>query len=454
LIKILIHTPVHSQILEGKKLLKDLLSFKTEFYQQLGYKRKRMEGRKLLYSRSGVFYTGLVGMIEEFAKKHDIPLVIEKSPEFRELNALVKPSADHSLLNFTLRYDQERLVKNAIEVRRGVIVAPTGSGKTCIASAIIKAFDGYNILFLCHSLGLVNQTISEFKKFGFKSVCRVSGSEKEILGRIVVSNMQAFVRMNLEELSDHFHVVILDECHVAQKSGSTYEKILSQLLAPIRLGFTATIPENEEKKLMLTGLVGPLIDEISIEEGKELKLLAETKLKLIPIPPCSAIRDLKTYADIYQKGVVEYALRNRIIIREAVNLIDDGNTVLVFVTKIEHGLTLHKMAKDVGVRVKFVRGETSGEERESIRHQLNQKKIEMVIATSVWRECINVPTLNAGIIAAGMKSKIAKLQSIGRILRKSSGKDYAIIIDFIDVAKYLSEHFCERLHIYEKLGWL
>jgi superfamily II DNA or RNA helicase len=56
--------------------------------------------------------------------------------------------------------------------------------------------------------------------------------------------------------------------------------------------------------------------------------------------------------------------------------------------------------------------------------------------------------------AGGGKAEIAVLQIPGRGLRLAPGKTEIIIVDFIDSAKYLSEHFAERMNIYSGKGWL
>lgn len=454
MIKIIIHSPIHSQILEGKEILKDLLSFKTVYFSQSKYGRKRREGIKLLYNRKGVFYTGLLPRIEKYCSGKNIQIEVTESEEHKEIESNIKINVNAELSGVMLRADQKRLLKSALEKRRGVIVSPTGSGKTLLALALMKKFEGQGILFLCPNLTILRQTVAELKKFKFKDICVLSGSEKVLNGKIVVSNIQTFSRLNLDYLMDKFSIVIADEIHLSVDSGGTYEKIMSKIISPYRIGLTATLPTEESKMSTLEGLFGNVIDTVTFEEGQKMEFLTKPKLKLVPVPYNTNLTGLTRYKDIYKKGIVDYKLRHKIIISEAESLIDDGNSVLIFIKEIEHGEALYSLAQDFDLNVKFVRGDVDSTERELIRHQLQSKEVSLVISTVVFTTGVNIPSLNAIILAGGGKSDIAVIQSIGRVLRKCEGKDYGLIIDLLDQGKYISEHCVSRLCIYSKMGWI
>ena len=72
----------------------------------------------------------------------------------------------------------------------------------------------------------------------------------------------------------------------------------------------------------------------------------------------------------------------------------------------------------------------------------------------VWKEGVDIPSLDCVINAAGGKSEIGTLQAIGRGLTKIEGKDETEIIDFLDPYKFLAQHAIMRLQIYIKQGWL
>ena len=78
------------------------------------------------------------------------------------------------------RPDQLALMNNAVRYddQNGVIVAPTGSGKTILQLGIRSAFPNHRTLFLAHTIGIVQQTVDELIKFGFHDVQQIGGGKK------------------------------------------------------------------------------------------------------------------------------------------------------------------------------------------------------------------------------------------------------------------------------------
>jgi len=102
----------------------------------------------------------------------------------------------------------------------------------------------------------------------------------------------------------------------------------------------------------------------------------------------------------------------------------------------------------------FVRGESDSETREKIRLALDDKKILNVVATTVWSEGVNIPSLDCILFAGGGKSELALLQKLGRALRKTKQKTEATIIFPLDSGKYLSEHCISGLKTFIEKGWI
>jgi superfamily II DNA or RNA helicase/intein/homing endonuclease len=262
---------------------------------------------------------------------------------------------------------------------------------------------------------------------------------------------------DLEVGNDHNYFVegvLVHNCHHLCKEDSQYYSVLTTMTAPIRLGLTATLPTSKEGQLILEGLIGEVIGETTLAEGIELDFLSVPKVKLIPVPNNNEVRDLRQYNEIYDAVITNNRARNRLVLQEIRDLNERGLTTLTFVSKIEQGNNLVEIAKTLNLPITFIQGSTEGEDRELYRIALHEKKIMNVIATTVFKEGINVKSLNAIIIAGGGKSELALLQTIGRGLRRDEGKSEVLIVDFVDCSRYISEHFCERLKIYTEKNWV
>ena len=268
---------------------------------------------------------------------------------------------------------------------------------------------------------------------------------------------QGFVEFyDLEVENSHSYVVegvVVHNCHHT-KSG-TYSDVLKYLLAPVRMGFTATMPKNKEHLLTIEGLIGPLIGELTIDQAKEIDILAKPKINIIKTTLDWNIKREKNYHRVYETGIVSNIGRNRRIINLAQKYAKENKSTLIMVSKIEHGNNLLNMAKTSGLDIEFVNGDMKNDEREQIKKRITNKELLCIICTTVWKEGINIPSLDTIINAAGGRSEIATLQTIGRGLRKTKDKDIVNIVDFFDPSSpFLVEHFGERLCLYYEMGWL
>jgi superfamily II DNA or RNA helicase len=248
---------------------------------------------------------------------------------------------------------------------------------------------------------------------------------------------------------------MVDEAHRVSSLDSTYAKVLSNIMAPIRIGFTATLPTAETAQLSLEALIGPVIGELSIEEASELGILAVPKVRLLKTPFSHTIKSTRRYADVYQVGVVESQVRHNLIVDKVMDHAKRGDITLIFVNRIEHGEMLQDTFMEKGEQVPFVRGDMKPQERENIKHSLMGRRRKIAIATTAWREGINIPSLDVIFNAGGGKDELGVIQTIGRGLRRTHGKDEVIIYDIFDPSHhYLISHFGERITLYMELEWL
>lgn len=458
--RIEILNPVESRVTQSDgKRIRPCLTYKAQFWKSIKIgnrvRKERREYPKDVFTskddRHWYFHTGLISKVEAYCKRKNIPVkiigeegekIVYKSPK---------------LPGITLRLDQKELIELACIKHRGVIQAPTGTGKTLLQMGVISCFPQFRILLLAHTVGIVKQTYNEMKEKGFDRVQMIcGGDDRTLIGDFIISTMQSFVKIPWEEYCDKFGCVIVDEGHHISKPDGTYGKILSRVNAPIRLAFTATLPTSPEAKFALTGLIGPLIGRQTINEAADLDILAKPKIRLIRIPKNNRVYDIRNYREAYDEGIVNNNQRNKLVMETAKEYVDEGKSVLIFVSKIEHGKNLQETGKIIlNSNVPFVQGSMEKELRDRVKKGLIDKSTLCVISTTVWREGMNIPTLDVVINACGGKSEIMTLQTIGRGLRKTEDKDEVIIVDFFDPSsKFFISHFGERLCLYFDNNWM
>lgn len=440
------------------KIIEPCLSYKSVYYRQGLYKKIRKEYMKSSMSKGSgryFFYTGLLPKVIAFCKERNVPITIEGEEE--RIPPLT-PNLDTRIFTDEIRRKiQIRQVEKALKKQRGVIVAPTGTGKTMTGLAILSAFiihKHIKILWLCHTKDLMYQSGSVAKeKFGI-DVGYVGDGQSDYSKTLTCATRQSFIKI-APDVGFEFDVVLVDEAHHLSSFDGEYAWILKSILAPVRLGLTATMPSSQESLLAIEAFLGPIIDEVTIEEGQVKKIMADIKIKLLKIPTDHSIKDLRKYSDVYDASVTNRTTQHRIVVSKAKEHVVKGESVLIIVHRIAHGYNLLEECKRQGLEAYFAQGLTESSVRRQLKESLNGKKIHCVIATTIWKEGVDLPELNVIINAAGGKSEIATMQTLGRGLRKTMTKNTLILYDTFDNSHYyLVSHFGERMCLYSDNDWI
>lgn len=442
----------------ARQLILPILSYETTVWKRgiFGHKQKQTVTAHLITGRhesSGTFLTGLLPRIQKILGNK---ICIVGKEDY------TPPGRTPKLKNIRFRPDQRKALRSARRHQRGIILMPTGSGKTIIALGIMSIFKNHRILFLCHTKDLIEQTASAIRKHLKIEPHIIGGGHKTNWGvikkdksPIVLATIQSFAKIPYSQYSAFFDITIIDESHHSNSLASQYGKVMTNNLSPRRYGFTATMPTTQQEILINEGLIGPPIAELTVQKGIKIGIIAKPIINLIEVPFRTEIDNVSIkYPDAYEYGIVRNRRRNMLIIDEIKNNLLNKETTLIIIERTRHGTILRNLLRHKNIKVKFVHGSTSKEVRLTVKNNLKRGKIKIVICSKIWKEGINIPTLGNIINACGMKEEKAVLQAIGRGLRTAKNKKTVKITDFIDPYKYLKEHSEERMKIYKKHGWL
>lgn len=139
--------------------------------------------------------------------------------------------------------------------------------------------------------------------------------------------------------------------------------------------------------------------------------------------------------------------------------VNKSNTLLLFQYVDKHGYMLYNLLKeeDPTRQIYFVHGGIESSERERIRKVVNESDNAIIVASyGVFSTGINIPNLHNIVFSSPSKSKIRNLQSIGRVLRKSSSKEQSVLYDIADDLSWKGRknftllHYIERIKIYNE----
>ncbi|MEA1928368.1 MAG: DEAD/DEAH box helicase family protein, partial [Candidatus Auribacterota bacterium] len=329
------------------------------------------------------FYTGFLERIKELKNVHISGEILRPKTHYPKLKGI------------TFRDYQKKAIRKCLKHRRGILEHPTGSGKGVILLGLASCIEG-KTLILCHSMDILNQIYADAIKFGFKRVVLLGGGNKpwNRTGNLVISTIQTFSKIDFEDHFDYFDCLITDEVHRFSK---TYRNFFELSVAPIRIGLTATVPKDPERRLLIEGLVGPIIDIFSNKEAAQKKILSKPTVQIIKIPKIHIPE--RKYIDIYNQGIVHNKIRNDLIIEECLKL--KKKSCLVLIKNIKHGELLQEKFKLKGLNVPFIQGSCDSNTRILIKQKLAEKQQKIVIATSVFLTGVNLPSLDSVFFALG-----------------------------------------------------
>jgi superfamily II DNA or RNA helicase len=443
--------PIYCQISkDGIDLIRPVLSYTSTFWQPGRFHKIERVNKKFMITRDGRFYTGFLNRVCNYLEQvKKINFTVIGLPE----NDVNQPVSIEIPGGITLRPEQEEALQSILTTHRGVIHYPTGSGKTLIFLLTMLNYKEYNALVICHTKDLLMQTYNRAMEM-FPGEVGIIGDGRCEPDRITIAMIQSLNKFEESEFHKSFGIVIVDEAHHCSKIDGTYANLLKIITAPIRLGFTATIPTSEESKLCIEGLIGPIIAMKKIEE---VKSLAKVIIKLRKVPYSKAVHDLSKYQQVYELGVIYNTKKNMMILEDTQDDIAKGKSVLIYVTSVEHGNILMELSykKFPQLSPFFIWSGTPSSERQKARKQLDNKIINLVIADQVWKEGVDIPSLDVIINAAGGKAEIQTLQLIGRGVRTTDEKKVVTIRDYFDGShRFLIGHFGERISLYFDRGWL
>jgi superfamily II DNA or RNA helicase len=415
-------------------------------------KKVRVDFVKRLVDLEGNFLTGFVPRLAKEARKFNRSVTFDVT--YNTKNP-IPPNINMQL------FDHQKDIFDVAKKKRGIVVSPTGSGKTVMQIALASCFPNTKILVIVPGVDLLGQISKRFQEH-FPSVGKVGAGILETDKQItvgIIDSIYTNLGNPLLEL-EQTELILVDEVHHGTaKLDSRLCKIMQNIPSPLRFGFTATFPPNEAEmhRAALEGNFGPIIKEVNVEQLIEKENLAKPRLIIKKIPENFKVKELKRYKDVYNEGIVRNKKRNAAIVEETMELVLAGKTILIITRMLEHADILNEMFEEImdPAELASARGSTEDDQRDSILEKLRNKNIKVAISTLIWSKGVDIPSLDAVINAAGSKSELLNLQIIGRGARTTETKKEFIVVDFFDPShRYLIEHFGYRVASYFERGWL
>ncbi|GCE11367.1 DEAD/DEAH box helicase [Tengunoibacter tsumagoiensis] len=351
-------------------------------------------------------------------------------------------------------YQAEAIAAWLKHKQAGVVVLPTGAGKTFVAAMAIAETQLWT-LAVVPTIDLLQQwqtALASALSLPIDEIGTFGGGEKELKPITIITYDSA--ALYPRELA-RFGLLIFDECH--HLPAPTYRLIAESSFTPYRLGLSATPERGDMAHLALDELIGPELYRRSPAELMAGNFLADYQEHQVDIALSPA--DEKRYAE--QRRIYRSFLqRNNIVIRSP----EDFQQKLIYLTarnpearaamlawrearniamnapakyhEIERLLQLHandqvilfseynQVVDEISRRfcLPSITYKTPAEERRTILDRFRSGTYTKLVTGRVLNEGVDVPDCRVAIIVSGNSTKREYIQRLGRILRPKVGQ--------------------------------
>ena len=336
--------------------------------------------------------------------------------------------------------------RNQRSWEKGVIILPTGTGKTILSAIDAKRYGG-RVLFLVHRLDILKQSIDAYKKvWPDMEVGILTGEARENeKGCDVLFASKDTLRQPSELMRfgrDWFNYIVVDEVHHGQTP--TYREVLTYFEPSFMLGMTAT-PDRTDRKDIFELFDYNKVYEIPLSEVIERGYLVPyTYHGLTDGIDYSKIRyqNQKYRVDDLERHLI-IPERNEAILREYLEK-GNGDKAIGFCVSIKHAERMAEFFCSCGISAVSIHSGSS--DRDQLISDFRDNKYQVAFTVDLFNEGVDFPNVRVLLFLRPTESKTVFIQQLGRGLRLCAGKERVRILDFIgnyrranQIRKYLSK---------------
>ena len=335
--------------------------------------------------------------------------------------------------------------------RAGVVVLPTGAGKTYLAQMAMQAMQR-STLVVVPTLDLLHQWYAHLTSaFPDAPIGLLGGGSHDRTPLLLATYDSAAI--NAETLRNHYALLVFDECH--HLPGDFLRVIAEYSLAPYRLGLTATPERSDGRHTDLYNLIGPEIYRTSANELSGT-VLSSHKIIQLKVQLSDSERQrydrliearngflrqhgirlghLSGWQDFVKASARSKAGRSAMLAHREARGIAFGTEGKIRVLSdllaqhypartlifTDDNATVYRISQSF--LIPAITHKTAVKERHDILGRFRTGDYPALVTSRVLNEGVDVPEASIAIVLSGTGSTREYIQRLGRILRRGEGK--------------------------------
>lgn len=358
----------------------------------------------------------------------------------------------------TLQAEQENAVRQVLPFDNGILVAPTGFGKTVLAARLI-AERSTSTIVLVHRKSLLDQwreRLALFLGVPIREIGTLSGEKKKPGGLIDVALIQSLRQKGeVNDLIASYGYLIVDECH--HVPAFSFEQVVRQAKAKFVLGLTATPIRKDGHHPIIIMQCGPIRVRIRLQDvggQQRFRHLVKVRNTEFALPSEVGEPSIQTvYAAIASDN-----RRNEMILEDIREAVAHGRSPLVLTERKEHLERLaSELRKDIS-NVIVMQGGMDKKQRTAANEQMRsvpQDAPRVIVATGRYAgEGFDDARLDTLFLVMPISWRGTLQQYVGRLHRAHAGKHEVRVYDYVDRnIPVLARMFAKRLKGYRAMGY-
>jgi superfamily II DNA or RNA helicase len=325
---------------------------------------------------------------------------------------------------------------------RQMLYSPTGSGKTIMATGLVKGarLKNKRVAFLVNRIQLVEQTSQTFRRYGIEHGVIQGDNTRRDYENVLVCSIQTVARRGVPDVD----FIVIDEAHAVAGS-KDYRGIIETFAGKPVIGLSAS-PFSKGLGKHYDKLGGPLFERMviasSIGELIEDGYLVDCDIYAPSEPDMSGVKQVRNkfgemdYSDMDVGNATDKPELIGDIVSHWFKLARNTPTV-VFASNIAHSKHIVEQFRAAGVSAEHIDCYDDTDERRAALKRFESGETKIISNSALLAEGWDAPFCETLILARPTKSLIRYLQMVGRVLRPHEGKEKALVLDHSGTVKRL-----------------